>query len=513
MSHLYFKLYYAGLNNCRMSLDIGVGLAYLTGRTLAPYAVKAPWCSDPLLRKRDDYASRATVLDLFAVPVAVDRTHARARNIKVPGARRLLSTAVAESVLHIDAETSIECAEFEEFRNRREHVVTLDDAIQDDEDILVDVSTLGMYSHFFYGGESRRSELQHVLRKIRPRKPYRELACRIAGTLAPFNAVHIRRGDFPYAQLTPRAHGIGCREITRNLASRLDRHDRLVVCTDSSSNDAWFAPLRRHFRDVVFLDRLLLDSWRSEFRLLPFHDDSVLALITQLVAVRAEIFVGTMYSSFTALIQRWRGILGKAVEFLYCYSDWDPRLIPFQNCEFVPVQDGHYSWNRILYPVEPSVHSWFREWPEAFSRDAGGESAVIPDGGIVLRAAEAEVYGGEARYERSILHDNIGYWTNPADFVQWNFFANEPLFCRVEIRYACADACAGSVFRVAIDDEEVISAGVAATGGWTVFSSWQPLGALNLTAGEHTASVRITAMPGLAAMNLAGIRFIPIQAH
>jgi len=33
--------------------------------------------------------------------------------------------------------------------------------------------------------------------------------------------------------------------------------------------------------------------------------------------------------------------------------------------EFLPVDDGHYTWNRIRYPVSPDAYSWLREWPEA----------------------------------------------------------------------------------------------------------------------------------------------------
>jgi len=356
----------------------------------------------------------------------------------------------------------------------------------------------------------RQSELRTLLSLVRPRKPYRELAKRIARSLVPFNAVHIRRGDFCYAQLTPCAGRVRCGEITRNLASRLSRTDRLVVCTDSSSEEEWPAPLRKDFQDVVFLDRLLLNAWRSEFHRLPHHDDSVLGLITQLVAAQAECFVGTLCSTFTALIQRLRGINGKADAFLYCYSDWDAKLVPFERCEFVPVQDGCYSWNRVLYPVEPYVYSCFREWPESFQCAAtAAGSGTVPEGTLYLRASEAQVHGVEARYECSTLHDNIGYWTNQDDCVVWKFSVSVPMFSQVEIRYACPGDCAGSTFSVTLEDDESICASVADTGGWTMFSIWQRIGTMRILPGERTLVVRILMMPAVAAMNLAGIRLLP----
>ena len=509
MSRLFFKLYHAGLNNCRMSLDIGVGLAHITGRTFVPYGVGLPWNSHPLLRTRGDRSERATVLDLLTIPVDVEYGHVQNRKTNIAGARRLLSAQVVDSVLRTDAAEPAETEEFQAFRNGRKHVFTLGKLLQEDIDIVVDVNTLGMYSHFFHGDDLQRAELRRVLSLLRPRKPYRELAGQIALSLKPFNAVHIRRGDFRYAQLAPRAAVVSGREVARNLAARFSRQDRLVVCTDSSSDDAWFAPIRRHFRDVVFFNQLVLGSWRAEFLRLPHHDDSVLALITQLVAAQAESFVGTLFSTFTALIQRLRGFAGKSREFLYCYSDWDSRLVPFQRCEFASVQDGPYSWNRIRYPVVPGVYSWFREWPESFQCSTAVDIAAgSPARVVALRAADAQVHGLRARYEHSAVHDNIGFWTNRNDYVTWTFRVAARMFCRVEIRYACPDDCAGSTFSVALDGDEGVSARVKNTGGWTMFCDWQPVGIIDLAPGKRTLVVRILTMRAKAAMNLAAIRLV-----
>jgi hypothetical protein len=255
---------------------------------------------------------------------------------------------------------------------------------------------------------------------------------------------------------------------------------------------------------------MLLHEWRAEFCALPFHDDTVLALMTQLVAERAECFVGTLFSTFTALIQRARGLKGRQSEFLYCYSDWDPKFVPFKYCEFVPVQDGPYSWNRVLYPVCPGVHSWFREWPESFATaSAAYGSKVAPEGTVLLPACEAQVRGIEARYEQSNLLDNIGYWTNPDDYVTWDFFLQFGNTYAIEIRCACPEECAGSTFLIELDNGENVTGEVAATGDWTIFSSWQRLGRTNLGPGEHVLSVRILTMPNYAAMNLAAVRLVP----
>ncbi len=512
MSRLFFKLYNAGLNNCRMSLDIGLGLAHLCGRTLAPYSVKPAWCSDPVLLAGVDYEQRATVLDLFDLPIPIELTRAEADGINFSLVRRLLSAPVNESVLQDNSEAMLDSKDLGAFKNGRQHIQTLAEARRDDDDVVVDVPTLGMYSQFFYASHAVKGQLRRIFGQVHPREPYRDLGHRISESLAPFNAVHIRRGDFRYARLTPRGHCVEGEEVARNLASRLPTEERLIVCTDGSSDDAWFAPLRRTFREVVFLDRLLLESWRSDFRTLPHQDDVVLGLLTQLVAERAECFVGTLYSSFTALIQRSRGFGGRP-DFLFCYSDWDPRLVPFERCEFIPVQDGPYSWNRILYPVDPSTSSWFRDWPESFEEEAdGADSAIAVPGTVILKASEAALGGPGQYYESLRGYESTGLWTNLSDYVTWRFSAGSEAICRIEIRYACTEVCAGSTFAVHLGSGSELVERVLATGGWELFSSWQRIGTVNVPAGRNTLTVRVLAMPGSAAMNLAGVRLVPLRS-
>ena len=498
-----------------MSLDIGIGLAHLTGRTLIPYNANPPWFSNPILRPNIDYSCRATVVDLFDIPIDFENTHAANTEIDPGLAKRLLRAPVYESVFNADLTTPIDHDDFQAFRNGREFVFSVAQDLHEDTDLIVDLPTLGMYSYFFYLNKSQRSDLHRIYSQLRPRAPYRDLAVRIASSLAPFNAVHIRRGDFAYSGLTQRADRVCAQEITNNLAERLSRDVRLVICTDGSAEDSWFAPLLHYFHEVIFLDRLLINSttWRDELSALPYHDDAVLGMITQLVATKAEIFVGTLYSSFSAMIQRARGLERGRPEFLYCYSDWDAGRVPYQRCEFPPVQDGPYSWNRILYPVAASAISWLRDWPESHP-DAAAEITprILPRGSILLRASEARVHGVSVRYERSHVHDNVGYWTNSKDFVSWDFKIIARMRCRIEIRYACPDDCAGSVYQIEIQDKPLFRNTIQGTGGWTLFSNWQELGTLDVPSGRYKLAVKILNLSGFAAMNLAGLRLVPTNA-
>jgi len=139
----------------------------------------------------------------------------------------------------------------------------------------------------------------------------------------------------------------------------------LVVCTDGCpEEDCFYSPLLDTFDHVLFLDGYLRTAPESSAQIgeLPWRESSVLPLICQLVAASAEMFVGTLFSSFTALIQRARGFTGRDQRFLYCYADWDQDLVRFDRCEYLELYDGSFSWNRIRYPVDAATHSWMREW-------------------------------------------------------------------------------------------------------------------------------------------------------
>src|SRR5262249_32312120 len=238
-----------------------------------------------------------------------------------------------------------------------------------------------------------------------------------------------------------------------NLASRMDRNDPLVICTDDSPGDELFGPIQKHFRHVIFLDRYLRESadTRQIMAQLPRDDDVVEILLTQLVASKAQVFAGTMFSTFTALIHRMRGFAGQEPNFLYCYNDFLSPFVRFERCEFLPVDDGPYSWNRVRYPVPPETCSWFREWPESYGTAGPSDKEVPPFGTLDLGAGEATVHGSTLR----IMQEGggrpvIGSWTDAGEFAAWDLQPAAGGTYAVEIRYACPPEFAGSRYRVGI---------------------------------------------------------------
>jgi len=363
---LGYRGYDAGLNNHKMSMDIGVALAYLDRRQLVPYAFTPPWRATRSRVSPEMARPIASIFDLYEVPVDLDLSHLH--NPSPPPGVVCRWGPLYEAVFHLSEPESLQHDErFQCFRNGRPTILTLDKETRHAGDVVIDAATLTNYEYFFYLDDRAATDLAAVMGRIRPRVSYRDLARSFAGAAGRFNAVHIRRGDFVTGSYTPRSGNVSCEEIVRNLEEVFDRDIPLCLCTDADEL-SFFEPLFQAFPRTFLLEHELLHmpEWRRCFDELPFNDDHAFSLLVQQIASLAETFVGTLASSFTSEIQRSRGFAGDT-RFLYCYNDWphDSRIV-FQRCEFAATQAGPYTWNRIQYPVEPRAYSWLRAWPEAF---------------------------------------------------------------------------------------------------------------------------------------------------
>jgi alpha-L-fucosidase len=146
-----------------------------------------------------------------------------------------------------------------------------------------------------------------------------------------------------------------------------------------------------------------------------------------------------------------------------------------------------------------------------------GQGSVVPqpaeqakDGSVTLRAADAIVHGHTARYESGGDKDNIGYWTDPADYVTWAFKVTKPASFDVKITYACDNGVGGSEYKVAIAEQE-LDGTVSDTGNWVAFVTHK-LGTVKIgKTGTCTLSVRPKTMPHSAVMNLKSVTLTPVE--
>ena len=514
MRRLFIPGYYCGFSNNKMSLDIAVVLAHLTDRVLVPYRFRLPRRL-PADLEPGDVPAPLQILDLFDIPVPWSDECLLKTWISAPHALPCAWSSVFESVFCLGGTPPPDALDFQSFRNGRRYVHVFSQEQEEAPDLHVSTHTLGHYSYFFYLDEMRRRQVIDLMKRLRPKRPYLQVADRIATTFGRFNAIHLRRGDFVKNELArrriSRAASIGGDEIVGHLATRMGRDDTLLICTDGAPGDEIFAPIREYFRRTVFLDRWCGEdaTTRALISGLPRDDEAVQVLLTQLVASRANVFAGTMFSTFTALIHRMRGQAGRTSDFLYCYDDFQSPLVRFERCEFLPVDEGPYTWSRIRYPVSPDAYSWLREWPESFGMAPASPKKPRPSGTLELLADAAAVHGNGIRH----LEDHggqrvIGDWFDPGGFVTWDIAVPASGTYSIEIRYGAPGEASGSRFGVRIDGDGELLGRVWNTGGWTSRSPWLPLGRLRISAGHRTLAVHSIDDVALA-VNLHGVRLVP----
>ena len=221
-----------------------------------------------------------------------------------------------------------------------------------------------------------------------------------------------------------RAASISGQEIVANLASRMRRDDPLVICTDGSSREEIFGPIQKHFRETIFLDRYLRESAsiRDMIAQLPRDDESVHALLTQLVASKAQVFAGTLFSTFTALIHRLRGFDRPGVQLPLLLQRLPLSARPLRPLRVSPRR-------RRAVQLEPDPLSRLARRVFVAARVAGGlqlapppfGEEASPAGTLDLLAGEATVHGSAIRcLEEDGGQMVIGDWTDQSAFVTWD---------------------------------------------------------------------------------------------
>ncbi len=141
------------------------------------------------------------------------------------------------------------------------------------------------------------------------------------------------------------------------------------------------------------------------------------------------------------------------------------------------------------------------------------EAVVIPqaeDGTVVLKAVDAVVRGTYARYESGGGKDNIGYWTNPDDYVIWRFKIIKPGTFDAQVTFACAAGSGGSEYTLLVAKQK-ISGKVKDTGSWTNFVT-ENVGTLKIErTGTYNLSVKPESRPRVAVMNLKSVTLVPVN--
>jgi arylsulfatase A-like enzyme len=151
----------------------------------------------------------------------------------------------------------------------------------------------------------------------------------------------------------------------------------------------------------------------------------------------------------------------------------------------------------------------WKAWRQAMNAAIRGRTpSVTPaTGDIRLHARDARVHGETLRYEPQPNKNVLGFWTNSADWADWEFEIKTPGRYEVEVLQGCGRGSGGAEVAVTIDDQ-TLKFTVEETGHFQ-HMILRTIGEIELTAGTHVLAVKPQTKPGAAVMDLRRIVLRP----
>ena len=231
-----------------------------------------------------------------------------------------------------------------EFNNNRPKTIVLDDFLTYPEIRTKDSNTLAFYSYLF-NVKGKLDLFRYTDKCIGAKEIYQNEAFRLMKKYFPYYSLNVRRGDYLYIQGMKNAH------MTQ------DHYLHIV-----KNNFTLEIPILIHTdeKDPIHFDKisniLIQNEISDEF------DSAEKGLISFIIASFSKDFVGTHYSTFSAMIQRYRAVSRMNVEFKYLYSQEEGVRLD----EYGRMIDNGYpapTWGRVNQKQDMAF--WTREYPEA----------------------------------------------------------------------------------------------------------------------------------------------------
>jgi alpha-L-fucosidase len=129
-----------------------------------------------------------------------------------------------------------------------------------------------------------------------------------------------------------------------------------------------------------------------------------------------------------------------------------------------------------------------------------------PDGSLRLTAGEADCHGQQIKHQAAGLHENIGCWINPADWVEWPFEITQP--GKFEVTGEISSAAGPASFQIVVGDK-VVDAKTVKTGDFKKFKTVK-LGTIEIPAGKTALALKAVAK-GWSPFNIKLITLKPAK--
>ncbi len=198
-------------------------------------------------------------------------------------------------------------------------------------DYILNNYNLDYYSHCFF---NRNKSFDDIIFNIKIKQEYLDLAKKIAENIGSFNGCHLRKRDHIIIE------DISEKDFFEGIGI-FDNNKPLILSTDDRDNP--------FIKNINLIDDIIINDFLSDFQSLPFYNEVVFGLISNLVMHHADDFIGTSTSTFTNYIQRNLNLQGRC--------NW--RY--FKNDRFINENPSVvYSWERY-----PNGGYFYTEWPES----------------------------------------------------------------------------------------------------------------------------------------------------
>ena len=126
-----------------------------------------------------------------------------------------------------------------------------------------------------------------------------------------------------------------------------------------------------------------------------------------------------------------------------------------------------------------------------------------------MHSSKAKTHGEKLRYEPEQVKNTLGYWTNPADWAEWEFQVTRPGKYEIHLWQGCGTGCGGSEIGIETAGQTVTS-NVEETGHFQNFKE-RVVGQVNFAeTGPQRLEVRVRKMAGPAVMDLRLVVLTPV---
>lgn len=207
--------------------------------------------------------------------------------------------------------------------------------------------TLGFYSYLFCLSNKEKYQVETFLKNtIKPKWKYEKVALDILKELPSFNCINVRRGDYLYIPNNKNG-SVEVKDFLPVIEYHFDNKPLLIV---SDETDKSYFKLLESKYQVKYIQDLI----KGDF------DSAEKGLIAMIVASYSNNFIGTLKSTFSAMIQRMRKQNGYSEDYKFLYSQQDDLIL--KNGKMLE-KVGKYAWNKVYLPQNlKEINFWIREW-------------------------------------------------------------------------------------------------------------------------------------------------------